>query len=144
MRGLVNRARAKRQHLLLASRKPSRQLPTPFAEDGEPGVALLLEIGDLRGPAAVAVHEEVLGDGQVGEDGATLGHRTQAPAGQPVGHGPTDLLTVEGHAARRGRHPAARHLEQRGLAGAVRARAARRPTLAGTSSDTLWTTSIRP
>ena len=40
------------QHLLLASREPPRQLPTALPEDREPGVALLLEVGDLRGPAS--------------------------------------------------------------------------------------------
>ncbi len=76
-----------RQHLLLASREPSRQLSTPLAEDGEAGVALLLEVGDLGRPAAVAVHEQVLGDGQVGEDGPAFGDGAQTPAGETVGHG---------------------------------------------------------
>ena len=96
MLGSVYRARAMRQHLLLAPGQPARQLPAPLAEDGEAGVALLLEVGHLRGPTAVGVHEQVLGHRQVGEDGPTFGdgaHTRGGPDGPAAAL--ADLLAVE-------------------------------------------------
>ena len=89
------------QHLLFAPGEPAGQLPVALAEDGEAGVALLLQLGHLHGPTPEGVHEEVLGHRQVGEDGPAFGDGADPPTGQLLRRRLPDLLAVQPDASRR-------------------------------------------
>ena len=74
----------------------------------------------LERRAGVRRHAEVLGDGEVREDAAALGHEAHAAARQRVGARPVTSLAEHVHRPPVGVELAARDLERGGLARAVR------------------------
>jgi hypothetical protein len=113
-------ARPDREHLLLAPRKRSAGLPAALLEAREESKDAVL-IGGDRGAivARVGAHGEILLDGELREDAASLGDHHQAAARDAVHALACDVVAVEQHAPRGRGHEAGDRAQRRGLACAV-------------------------
>ena len=65
--------------------------------------------------------QQIVGDGELGENLAAFGHLHDAARDQPVDRQAGDVLALEADAPAGERHDAGDAVERRGLAGAVRA-----------------------
>ena len=105
------------EHLLLPARERARQLLAPVGQTWELREGHVFDV--VHGHADLRRHEEVLADGQVGEDPAALGHGADALPRPGVRRELVDRGAGEAHlAAARGEGPGA-DVEDRRLAAAV-------------------------